>query len=96
MEGMVRMMESRDGFTGPVNLGNPGEFTVLELAKKVISLTGSRSMLIHMPLPSDDPTQRKPVISLAKEELNWEPRIQLEEGLKKTIAYFERKLRGVK
>lgn len=96
VEGMVRMMESRDGFTGPVNLGNPGEFTMLELAKKVISLTGSRSMLTYMPLPSDDPTQRKPVTSLAKEELNWEPHIELEEGLKKTIAYFDRKLRGVK
>ena len=88
VEGMIRMMNSRDGFTGPVNLGNPGEFTMLELAEKVISLTGSKSSIIHQPLPADDPTQRKPVIDLAKKELDWEPRIMLDEGLIKTIEYF--------
>lgn len=93
VDGMVKMMNSRAGFTGPVNLGNPGEFTMLELANKVIELTNSRSNIVHMPLPSDDPTQRKPVIELAKSELGWEPEIQLDEGLKKTIAYFDEKLR---
>ena len=88
VEGMIRMMNSRDGFTGPVNLGNPGEFTMLELAEKVIGLTGSKSSIIHQPLPTDDPTQRKLVIDLAKKELNWEPIIMLDEGLKKTIEYF--------
>lgn len=82
-------MNSRDGFTGPVNIGNPGEFTMLELAEAVIRLTGSKSKIVHMPLPSDDPTQRKPVIELAKKELDWEPSIHLEEGLKKTIEYFK-------
>lgn len=91
VEGMVRMMNSREGFTGPVNLGNPGEFTMLELAEKVISLTGSNSQIVHRPLPQDDPTQRKPVIDLAKKELDWEPRISLDEGLVKTIAYFQTK-----
>ena len=91
VEGMVRMMNSREGFTGPVNLGNPGEFTMLELAEKVISLTGSKSKIVHRPLPQDDPTQRKPVIDLAKKELDWEPRIPLDEGLVKTIAYFQTK-----
>jgi len=89
VEGMMRMMNSRDGFTGPVNLGNPGEFTMLELAEKVIELTGSKSKIVHKPLPQDDPTQRKPDISLAKKELDWEPKINLEEGLKKVIPYFE-------
>lgn len=89
VEGMIRMMNSRDGFTGPVNLGNPGEFTMLELANKVIELTGSSSKIVYEPLPSDDPTQRKPVIELAKKELDWEPKIPLEEGLKKTIEYFK-------
>ena len=86
------MMNSRDGFTGPVNLGNPGEFTMLELAEKVIKLTGSNSKIVFKPLPSDDPTQRKPVIELAKKELDWEPHIVLDEGLKKTIEYFRGKL----
>ena len=90
VEGMIRMMNSQEGFTGPVNLGNPGEFTMLELAEKVIKLTNSSSKLVHKPLPSDDPTQRRPVIDLAKKELGWEPQIQLEEGLKKTIEYFDR------
>ncbi len=96
VEGMIRMMNSRDGFTGPVNLGNPREFTMLELAEKVIKLTNSSSKLVYKPLPSDDPTQRKPVIELAKEELDWEPHIQLEEGLKKTIEYFDRVIREEK
>ncbi len=94
VEGMVRMMNSRDGFTGPVNLGNPGEFTMLELAEKVLSLTGSKSKIVYQPLPQDDPTQRKPVIELAKKELGWEPMIPLEEGLKKTIAYFQELLKS--
>ncbi|MUP44550.1 SDR family oxidoreductase [Gramella sp. BOM4] len=90
VEGMIRMMNSRDEFKGPVNLGNPGEFTMIELAKKIISLTGSNSKIIHLELPKDDPTQRKPLIDLAKKELNgWEPKIQLEEGLVKTISYFD-------
>ena len=89
VEGMIRMMNSRDGFTGPVNLGNPQEFTMLELAEKVINLTGSRSKIVHKPLPQDDPTQRKPVIVLAKKELDWAPRIALNEGLARTIEYFK-------
>lgn len=89
VDGMCRMMESRDGFTGPVNLGNPVEFTMLELAQKIIGLTGSKSRIVYKPRPSDDPTQRKPVIDLAKKELGWEPNIPLEEGLKRTIQYFE-------
>ena len=92
VEAMIRMMNSRDGFTGPVNLGNPGEFTMLELAQKVIDLTGSKSKIIYLPLPQDDPTQRKPVIDLAKKELGWEPTIPLDEGLKKTIDYFKKQL----
>ncbi|MBO6297854.1 MAG: SDR family oxidoreductase [Lachnospiraceae bacterium] len=89
IEGMVRLMNSREGFTGPVNIGNPGEFTIKQLAEMVIDLTGSRSRIIYEPLPSDDPMQRKPVIDLAKKELGWEPTISLEEGLKKTIEYFK-------
>ncbi|MDE5819995.1 MAG: SDR family oxidoreductase [Lachnospiraceae bacterium] len=92
VEGMTRMMNSRDGFTGPVNLGNPGEFTMLELANLVIRMTGSRSKLVFRPLPQDDPKQRKPLIELAKKELDWEPTIALEEGLEKTIAYFKERL----
>lgn len=88
IEGMYRLMNT-ENFTGPVNIGNPGEFTMLELAKKVIELTGSSSKLVYRPLPSDDPLQRKPVIELAKEKLDWEPTIMLEEGLKKTIEYFK-------
>ena len=89
VEALIRMMNSRKEFTGPVNLGNPGEFTMLELANKVIELTGSKSKITYLPLPQDDPTQRKPVIELAKKELDWEPTIPLEEGLKKTIEYFK-------
>ena len=88
IDGMVKMMESPSSFTGPVNLGNPGEFTILELAEKVIELTGSRSKLIFEPLPEDDPMQRKPDISMAKENLGWQPKINLEEGLVSTIDYF--------
>ena len=90
IEGMVRLMNSRDGFTGPVNIGNPGEFTIKELAEIVIELTGTGSKLVYEPLPSDDPTHRKPLIDLAKKELNWEPHIQLREGLKRTIEYFSK------
>ena len=94
IEGMVRMMNTDDHFTGPVNIGNPHEFTMLELAQKVIELTGSSSKMVFKPLPSDDPRQRKPDITLAKKMLNgWEPKIQLEEGLKRTIAYFETELK---
>ena len=89
LEGMVRLMNSREEFTGPVNIGNPGEFTMIELAEKVLKLTGSKSKLVHMPLPTDDPLQRKPDITLAKKELGWEPTIPLEEGLKRTIEYFK-------
>ncbi len=88
IDGMIRLMNSPEEFTGPVNIGNPGEFTMLELAEKVIALTGSDSRIVYEPLPSDDPKQRKPVIELAKKQLDWEPRIPLEEGLKRTIAYF--------
>jgi UDP-glucuronate decarboxylase len=89
LEGMIRLMASGDEFTGPVNIGNPNEFTMLELAQKVIDLTGSNSKIIFLPLPQDDPLQRQPMIDLAKKELDWEPTIELEEGLKKTIAYFK-------
>ena len=90
VEGTVRMMNSRDGFVGPVNIGNPKEFTMLELAQKVIELTDSKSKLVYLPLPQDDPLQRQPIIDLAKKELNgWEPKVHLEEGLKKTIGYFD-------
>ncbi len=89
VEAFLRLMDTPDEFTGPVNLGNPGEFSIRELAEKIISLTGSRSELAFRPLPTDDPRQRKPDISVAKEKLGWAPRAQLEEGLKQTIAYFE-------
>ena len=90
IEGFIRFMDAPDDFIGPVNLGNPGEFTIRELAEKIIDLIGARSRLIEKPLPSDDPTQRCPDITLAREKLGWEPTIQLEEGLKRTIPYFER------
>lgn len=89
IEGMVRMMDSRDGFTGPVNLGKPGEFTMKQLAELVLSATGSKSGIVYRELPSDDPTQRKPVIDLAMKELGWKPTIKLEDGLKRTIEYFK-------
>ena len=88
IEGMVRLMNSRAGFTGPVNIGNPGEFSIKELADLIIELTGSKSGIINKPLPSDDPKQRKPLIDLARKELNWEPSVHLREGLVRTIAYF--------
>ncbi len=89
IEGMYRLMNSED-LTGPVNIGNPGEFTMLELAEKVIQQTGSKSELIYKPLPQDDPMQRKPDITLAKEKLDWEPKINLDTGLKETISYFSK------
>lgn len=89
VEGIVKMMASRSSFIGPVNLGNPVEFTILELAEKVLSLTSSKSRIRFKPLPSDDPTQRKPCVDLAKKELDWEPKVSLEDGLKETIAYFK-------
>ncbi|MGD9993303.1 MAG: UDP-glucuronic acid decarboxylase family protein [Salinivirgaceae bacterium] len=94
VEGMIRMMNDSGSFIGPVNIGNPNEFTILELARLVIELTNSKSKLVYLPAPQDDPTQRKPDISLAKEKLNnWEPKIPLEQGLVKTIAYFENLLK---
>ncbi|MDA8093878.1 MAG: SDR family oxidoreductase [Betaproteobacteria bacterium] len=92
IEGMVRMMGSADGFAGPVNLGNPGEFSMIELAEQVLELTGSRSALSFQPLPQDDPRQRQPDIALAREALAWEPKVGLRDGLKETIAYFRRLL----
>ncbi|GAA0556659.1 hypothetical protein GCM10008997_00770 [Halomonas salifodinae] len=89
IDGFIRLMNSHDGFTGPVNLGNPGEFTIKELAERVIELTGSSSKLIFQPLPQDDPKQRQPDIQLARAELGWEPSIKLDDGLQKTIAYFD-------
>lgn len=89
IEGMIRMMDTPDDFTGPVNIGNPNEFSILELAKKVIELTGSKSKIIFKPLPHDDPKQRQPDITLAKEKLNWKPTIELEEGLGRMINYFK-------
>jgi UDP-glucuronate decarboxylase len=88
VEGMIRMMNGPDDFIGPVNLGNPDEFTIRELAELVIELVGSKSKIVHCPLPEDDPTQRKPDITLAREKLGWEPRVKLREGLEKTIAWF--------
>lgn len=90
IDGMVRLMDSRTDFTGPVNIGNPGEFTILQLAQMVIAMTGSHSKIVYQPLPQDDPLQRKPVIELANKELGWKPKIELEAGLAKTIAYFEK------
>ena len=86
---MVCMMNSEDGFTGPVNIGNPGEFTILQLAEVILRLSGSKSKLVFRPLPSDDPKQRQPNIGLAKVKLGWEPKVNLEDGLKETIAYFK-------
>jgi UDP-glucuronate decarboxylase len=90
IEAFIRLMDSPDDCTGPINTGNPMEFTINELAEKIIKLTNSKSELVYKPLPSDDPTQRQPDISLAKDKLGWEPKIHLEEGLKKTIPYFEK------
>ena len=89
IEGLIRMMNSPEGFTGPVNIGTPREFTILQLAETLIQMTGSASRIIFKPLPEDDPIQRRPDITLARETLGWEPRVQLSEGLEKTIAYFQ-------
>lgn len=93
IEGLVRLMNSPDELTGPINIGNPGEFTILELAEKLLAMTGSKSKIIRKPLPSDDPKQRKPDITQAKEHLGWTPKIPLEDGLFRTIDYFESLLR---
>ena len=89
VEGFLRLMDTESGFTGPVNLGNPVEFTIRQLAERVIALTGSSSELVTMPLPADDPTQRKPDITVATNKLGWQPSVQLDEGLMRTIAYFD-------
>ncbi|MBT8369418.1 MAG: SDR family oxidoreductase [Deltaproteobacteria bacterium] len=90
IDGMIRMMNAPDDFTGPVNIGNPNEFSILELAEKVIAKTGSSSKIVYHPLPEDDPLQRQPNIDLAKKQLGWEPKTQLEEGLKQTVEYFKK------
>jgi len=89
VDGIMRMMDGPDDFVGPVNLGNPGEFTILELAKLVLEQTGSKSKLVYRPLPADDPTKRKPDITLARQRLGWEPKVPLAEGLRRTIAWFK-------
>ncbi|MFP6564145.1 MAG: UDP-glucuronic acid decarboxylase family protein [Myxococcota bacterium] len=94
IEGLCRLMATPDEFTGPVNLGNPGEFSMLELAEEVLAITGSRSEVVHRPLPSDDPSRRSPDISLARQQLGWEPKTPLREGLEKTVAYFDERLRS--
>jgi len=93
IEGFIALMDSSDELTGPVNLGNPNEFTILELAEKVIDLTGSTSQIVFKPLPLDDPKQRQPDIKLAQEKLGWQPKVPLEEGLKDTVAYFDKLLK---
>jgi UDP-glucuronate decarboxylase len=92
IDAIIRMMNTQADFTGPVNIGNPVEFTIRELAEQVIHLTGSKSSISFQPLPEDDPKQRKPDISLAKKELSWEPKVALEDGLKETISYFKKLL----
>jgi UDP-glucuronate decarboxylase len=92
VEAFVRIMGTDDDFTGPVNIGNPGEFTILELAEKVIAAIGNDSKIVNLPLPNDDPARRRPDISLAKEKLDWEPTIALDQGLERTIAYFDKLL----
>jgi UDP-glucuronate decarboxylase len=92
IDGMVRMMNTGEDFIGPVNIGNPGEYKILELARKIIEMTGTGSKIIHLPLPEDDPKQRQPDISLAREKLNWFPVVNLETGLTKTIEYFKKQL----
>ncbi len=96
VDGMIKMMNNKSGFIGPVNLGNPSERTILEFAKLIIKLTNSNSKIIHKPLPGDDPVRRKPDITLAKKELGWEPKVDIEKGLLKTIEYFEKKIRDEK
>jgi UDP-glucuronate decarboxylase len=92
VDGFIKLMATPDSFTGPMNLGNPGEFTMLELAEKVLKLTGSKSKIVHKPLPADDPVRRKPDIALAKSTTGWEPKVPLDEGLKLTVDYFKRTL----
>jgi len=92
VEGLIALMQSADDFTGPVNLGNPGEFTIRELAERVIALTGSRSEIVYRPLPSDDPLQRQPDLTLARARLGWSPTTQLDDGLRKTVQYFAKLL----
>lgn len=94
IEGFVRLMSTESGFTGPVNLGNPSEFNILELAEKVLKLVGGKSKLTHLPLPADDPKQRQPNIELAKDKLGWKPKVSLDEGLKRTVDYFAKLLKG--
>ena len=93
--GLVSLMGTGPDFVGPVNIGNPGEFTIRQLAERVIALTGAKSKLVHRPLPQDDPKQRQPDISLAQEKLGWAPTVSLDEGLKPTIAYFEEEIRAM-
>ncbi len=95
VEGMIRMMNTGDDFWGPVNIGNPGEFTMIELAQEILKITGSKSKLVYLPLPADDPMQRQPDISVAREKLNgWEPKVPLQSGLEKTIEYFDNLLKN--
>ncbi|MBT7315792.1 MAG: NAD-dependent epimerase/dehydratase family protein, partial [Lentimicrobiaceae bacterium] len=94
VKGMIKTMETGDDFIGPVNIGNPSEFTILELAEKIIDITGSKSKIVYEPLPLDDPMQRQPDISLAKKNLDWEPSVKLEDGLVKTIHYFDELLKS--
>ena len=93
IDGLMRLMATKDQVTGPINIGNPTEFSMLELAKTVIEMTGSRSRVVHRPLPENDPRQRRPEISRSQESLSWTPRIQLKEGLIRTIEYFEKLLK---
>ena len=88
IDGLIALMQSADAVVGPINIGNPGEYTILEVAEMVLKLTGGRSKIIFKPLPQDDPTQRQPDITLAKNTLGWEPRVPLQEGLERTVAYF--------
>jgi UDP-glucuronate decarboxylase len=92
--GLISLMDSPDSVTGPINIGNPGEFTIRQLAEQVIDLTGAKSKLVFMPLPQDDPKQRQPNIEKARDILGWEPKVQLRDGLTKTIAYFDGMLAG--
>jgi UDP-glucuronate decarboxylase len=92
----IALMATGDDVTGPINTGNPGEFTMLELAQEVIAITNSKSKIIHQPLPQDDPKQRRPDITKAKKHLNWEPKVQLKEGLTRTVAYFDDLIRKSK
>ncbi len=93
IDGMVRMMES-ENFIGPVNIGNPEEYTILDFAKKITAMTGSKAKIAHKPLPSDDPTQRRPDITLANQKLGWQPKVSVDEGLKRTIEYFKKEIEG--